>query len=318
MNKPPAFQFYPKDFLSDFNVATMSMEERGVYITLLSHCWLEGWLPIGSTKLQRICGNPSNWEEIWESVKPCFYEKDGKLYHKRLDQEREKQQEWQEKSRKGGLQSAEKRKDKKKSKGGSRVVKPPLNDPTNQKPTLQSSSSSAYCSNSKEEESAASKINFNFENRKWENIGIEDLKLWKKTYPACSIEHELDLMADWLLSNPSKRKKNYRRFISNWLTRAQERGGSKIHKPDMIGKSDQPKKEIVPDSLWDKTASRCSREAKKRNKDPETAVLDLYVKKEQVFSVSRFRKEWEKIPGKLRDPSTLVTFIEERARRLGA
>ena len=61
INKPPAFQFYPKDFLSDINVSVMSMEERGIYITLLSHCWLEGWLPNASTKLQRICNYPLNW-----------------------------------------------------------------------------------------------------------------------------------------------------------------------------------------------------------------------------------------------------------------
>ena len=34
-------------------------------------------------------------------------------------------------------------------------------------------------------------------------------------------------MKEWLLSNPSKRKGNYRRFITNWLSRSQERGGSK-------------------------------------------------------------------------------------------
>ncbi|GAH01811.1 unnamed protein product, partial [marine sediment metagenome] len=31
---------------------------------------------------------------------------------------------------------------------------------------------------------------------------------------------------EWLLANPDKRKKNYRRFIVNWLTRTQDKGGS--------------------------------------------------------------------------------------------
>lgn len=71
------------------------------------------------------------------------------------------------------------------------------------------------------------KINFNFETGEWENIPEEDIERWKKTYPACDIQQELLEMADWLLNNPQKRKKNYRRFISGWLSREQERGGTR-------------------------------------------------------------------------------------------
>lgn len=59
------------------------------------------------------------------------------------------------------------------------------------------------------------------------NITKEDMALWEKAYPACDIMIELHRMADWLISNPDKRKKNYRRFITNWLSRAQERGGTR-------------------------------------------------------------------------------------------
>ena len=34
-NKSPAFQFYARDFLADMKVQLMSMEQRGMYITLL-------------------------------------------------------------------------------------------------------------------------------------------------------------------------------------------------------------------------------------------------------------------------------------------
>ena len=119
MNKSPAFQMYPKDFLSDQNVAGMTMEERGVYITLLCHCWLENGLTTLEKRLKHICHNPENWKEIWENVKVCFYEKNGKLHHKRLDFEREKQKRWREKSKQGGLKSA---KNKALRKGGSQMV----------------------------------------------------------------------------------------------------------------------------------------------------------------------------------------------------
>ena len=34
-------------------------------------------------------------------------------------------------------------------------------------------------------------------------------------------------MAVWLIENPTKRKKNYGSFIARWLTKAQDRGGTK-------------------------------------------------------------------------------------------
>ena len=40
VSKSPAFQFYPKDWLSSQRVAAMSSAQKGVYIDLLCHAWL--------------------------------------------------------------------------------------------------------------------------------------------------------------------------------------------------------------------------------------------------------------------------------------
>ena len=69
-------------------------------------------------------------------------------------------------------------------------------------------------------------IDFDFQNRKWLNIKIEDKSGWLAAYPACDIELELCKMREWLLANPAKRKSNYRRFIVNWLSKTQDQGGS--------------------------------------------------------------------------------------------
>lgn len=79
---------------------------------------------------------------------------------------------------------------------------------------------------------------FNFNHKKWENIKPEDVNQWREAYPACDIELELKQMREWLLSNPSKKKKNYRRFITNWLSRSQERGGTK--RKSNYGKDERP------------------------------------------------------------------------------
>jgi len=80
----------------------------------------------------------------------------------------------------------------------------------------------------KEETTKKKEITFSSEKRKFLNITIEDKAGWLDAYPACDIDQELRKMREWLLSNPAKKKKNYRRFITNWLSRSQEKGGTKL------------------------------------------------------------------------------------------
>ena len=53
------------------------------------------------------------------------------------------------------------------------------------------------------------------------------MESWAKAYPACDINTELAKAGEWIIANPAKGKKsNYRRFIVNWLSRSQDRGGT--------------------------------------------------------------------------------------------
>jgi len=62
---------------------------------------------------------------------------------------------------------------------------------------------------------------------KWDGITDKDKEAWKKAYPACDVELELLKMIEWIKANPAKGKKsNYRRFITGWLSRQQDKGGS--------------------------------------------------------------------------------------------
>lgn len=94
-DKSPAFQWYPKDFLTDEKVILMSNTERGIYITFLSQCWLEGTLPLETASLAHFARmSLRQFTRLWEHsvVRTCFYvNEDGRLHHKRLDEEREKQ-----------------------------------------------------------------------------------------------------------------------------------------------------------------------------------------------------------------------------------
>ncbi len=57
----------------------------------------------------------------------------------------------------------------------------------------------------------------------------EQVEEWMKLYPAVDVKQELRKMKGWLDANPSKRKtkKGILRFINNWLSKEQDRGGYK-------------------------------------------------------------------------------------------
>lgn len=49
---------------------------------------------------------------------------------------------------------------------------------------------------------------------------------WQEAYPACDVSRQMSAMGAWLTANPKRaHKANWERFIVNWLTKQQDRGG---------------------------------------------------------------------------------------------
>lgn len=92
--KAPAFQWYPRDFLADALVQSMTLEQEGAYRRLMDVCWLEHGLPDDIDQLWRLAKAPNRERfarVIWPLVGRKFQQRRGKLQHKRLDKERAKQ-----------------------------------------------------------------------------------------------------------------------------------------------------------------------------------------------------------------------------------
>ena len=70
---------------------------------------------------------------------------------------------------------------------------------------------------------ADKKINFDYKLGQWDGIEVKDARGWELAYPALDIETELFKAAEWVKANPANRKSNWRRFLTNWFSRAQER-----------------------------------------------------------------------------------------------
>lgn len=73
----------------------------------------------------------------------------------------------------------------------------------------------------------------------FENESLKEM--WKECYPAVDVERELKKAAAWALANPKNTKKNWQRFLVNWLSKAQEKA------PAKGGATVQPKEiSVVP------------------------------------------------------------------------
>jgi len=132
MNNYPWFPLYTSSWLASKQICLMGPHWEGPYLRLLCHMWEdpECALPDDDDQLAKLSGTGEGWLKGGSSlVRPCFTPhptKKGFLTNDRLMIEHKKRVQWAEKSRAGGLKSAESRRSKAKggSKGGATVVEP--------------------------------------------------------------------------------------------------------------------------------------------------------------------------------------------------
>lgn len=143
--KSPAFQFYAKDFLA--GTASMSLLERGAYVTLLAYEWDAGSVPDSARDRARILGCTSGQEKsVWSVLAKKFVLKGDAYINERLEEEREKQAEYRRRQSDKGRASAATRQATKTQPDGNRgstVVEPALQPEGQPKGNSSSSSSSS-------------------------------------------------------------------------------------------------------------------------------------------------------------------------------
>lgn len=117
MDKPPAFQFYVKDFLADLNVIMMTTEDVGAYVFLMCVCWNEGELPNDMEALAGVTKLPlEKFTDRWEKrlrTAFTFDEKRNCFVHPRLQKELQKQKAFRKKKSDAGKESGRKRRENK-------------------------------------------------------------------------------------------------------------------------------------------------------------------------------------------------------------
>jgi uncharacterized protein YdaU (DUF1376 family) len=238
ISKAPAFQFYPKDFLTDENVRVMSLQERGAYITLICLCWTEGSLPSDANRLARLCGIPSTmFRKLWPAIAVCFREAgDDRLIHPRLEREREKQTSYRRRqSDAATLRWSQRHATAVAS--YSQATSEPMPE-TCHRNALLSSSSSVDLKTSSEptitapepKDTSPSLLTFPTIGAHGATWHLRETQAgeWRSLFPAVDVLGEARKALAWLQANPTKRKtaKGMPRFLVGWLSRCVDRGGN--------------------------------------------------------------------------------------------
>jgi uncharacterized protein YdaU (DUF1376 family) len=153
----PAFQYYPRDYLSDAKVRAMSYKERGMYWELVSLLWGEHVLPANIDQLAKILAVPiREFRRHWPAISPCFRVVGDDIEHGRLEEERRNQQRFRDGQSTSGKAGAEKR-------WGKGRHSEPIATPSseNSKPTVSpmaKNGSSSSSSSSKEERAHTTRV----------------------------------------------------------------------------------------------------------------------------------------------------------------
>jgi hypothetical protein len=79
-----------------------------------------------------------------------------------------------------------------------------------------------------EHSEVADKISFSFNSYQFENISSEDIESWKQSFPQVDIVQQINQSQEYIKSRPTtyKRRRNFRRFLTDWFARNQEKANS--------------------------------------------------------------------------------------------
>lgn len=213
------------DYLADTGHLTAT--EHGAYLLLIMHYWQNGALPENERVIARIAKlSPEQWEESRDMLAMLF----GPGWaHKRIDAELAKADDIIEKRR----SAASSRHSKSKSNASAEQMQSTWSD-TRVPPITDNLSTSSLRSDAcpepdKSAPASPTVIELPAIGGALVAISAADVAEWSDAYPAVNVRQQLAAIRSWLNVNTQKRKtaKGMKRFVVSWLSRDQDRGGSR-------------------------------------------------------------------------------------------
>jgi uncharacterized protein YdaU (DUF1376 family) len=110
----PYFPLYAANFLSSRPFRVMNLEQRGLWITIMMECWVNGSVPANHIDLSKLLGvDLDALKRSLTELQTAFFEKKGdELICLELEEYRKGYEERREKQKEGGKRGAENKKEK--------------------------------------------------------------------------------------------------------------------------------------------------------------------------------------------------------------
>lgn len=213
--RSPAFQFYPEAWFSSSKVQRMSHTERGMYVDLLSLCWLDNGLPTDMKVLASMLRVPApRFTRIWANgaLHECFFERNGKLFNARQERERKKQAEF----RRSKQDAAHMRWSHQRDAGAMPSISISVSD--------RISDSKKDVSAEPPSDSTPVVLTFPTAGKPalWD-LTEGRIGEWSSLYPGIDVTAECRKALAWIQANNRKTAKGMPAFLVNWLNRAVNR-----------------------------------------------------------------------------------------------
>ena len=215
----------------------MSAAQFGAHMRMLMHAWERGGVPADERKLRRIVGE-IDWDEMGDVLERWADAGDGTLQHERLERERAKMIEEQQRKARAGRSGGQARgkqnssrtqaDDQAETKHSHTPILPDSHTPTHpdaQTPILSSDGDAAPSKRGKRKPSN-DPLRWS-EPDGWVGVTDADHEAWGELYPAVDSRYELKRLDRWLRDNPTKaHKSHWRRWLNKLFGIKQDKGGS--------------------------------------------------------------------------------------------
>ena len=219
----PYIQLYVADYLAD--TQHLTTEEHGAYMLLIFSYWQTG-KPLRIDRLATVARlSNERWANVEETLKEFFHVVGQHWHHFRIDADLEAVNSKTSKASDAGKASAKARALKKQQESNERSTDVETNDDETYQRNGNHTDTDTDTDTDTEEkhgEAAASAstthlVEFDGVDFK---VSAHLITKWEQAFPAVNVELEIERAAVWAISNPNRAKKDWRKFLSNWLAKA--------------------------------------------------------------------------------------------------
>ena len=223
----------------------MSAAQFGAHMRMLMHAWERGSVPADERRLRRIVGEV-DWADMADVIDRWSRRDDGTLVHARLERERQRMADEHDRKARAGRSGGQARGKQNPSRSqaehqadGQAETKHSHTPILPDSHTPKHPHSDDVCSDATERARTVDPIRWSVDVG-WTGITDKDRSDWAVAYPAVRIDQETAKAHQWLLARPAKqRKKRWRAFLTGWLSRTQESGGSRGGHPPALPVRDE-------------------------------------------------------------------------------